>query len=473
MYQEVSANNFYPDYEDLTDDNRLDARAKALWNRLAQNQSSTISTLSETRAEQVAYYRLLENERLTETALIQELVSRVAPLVKGRDILCIQDSSEINVSGNKNRLRPNTGLGRSDCSQNATCFKIHPGLVLDACSYDPLGFSGVKMYHRPIDMPDRNERKYRSLSLEEKESYKWVEVCETSKEVLILAARVTHVQDREGDIFEQFSRVPDQNTHLLIRSRTTRKLVGGPDLYTSLGARPVAGTFTIEIPADRRIDRAKRTGTMELRYGSFTIQCPANKRGKGCPDSIELRCVSVKEVTPNVNDPVHWRLLTTHELLCYEDAFKMLEWYRARWYIEQVFRLLKHKGFGIEDTLLETGWAIRKLILMQLSALLKIMQMNIAYARPEGGQPIEEVFTQEEVQVLRLMNDRLQGRTAKTKNTNDPKKTRWATWVVGRIGGWKGYDSQGPPGVICLKKGLDRLEHLIQGVRLAKDMCTG
>jgi hypothetical protein len=473
MDKDVSATSFFPDYEGLTGDKRLDARANALWGKLAQSPSSTISSLSESRAEQVAYYRLLENEKLSERALIEELVSRVAPLVKGRDVLCIQDSSEINVSGNKNRLQPNTGLGRSDNSENATCFKIHPGLVLDAVTFDPLGFSGIKIFHRPVEMPDRNQRRYKSLPLEEKESFKWVEVAEESKKVLTLAERVTYVQDREGDIFEQWARVPDQKSHLLIRSRTTRNLVGGPDLYTALGAQPVAGSFTIEIPADRRIDRAKRTGTMELRYGSFKIKCPANKKANGCPDFIELRCVSVREVTPNVKDPVHWRLLTTHELLCYEDAFKMVEWYRARWYVEQVFRLLKHKGFGIEDTLLETGWAIRKLLLMQLSALLKIMQMNIAYARPEGGQPIEEVFTQEEVQVLRLMNDRLQGRTAKTKNTNDPKKTRWATWVVGRIGGWKGYDSQGPPGVICLKKGLDRLEHLIQGVRLAKDMCTG
>jgi hypothetical protein len=32
---------------------------------------------------------------------------------------------------------------------------------------------------------------------------------------------------------------------------------------------------------------------------------------------------------------------------------------------------------------------------MQLSALLKIVPMNIVYAQPEGGQPIEEVFDEE------------------------------------------------------------------------------
>lgn len=105
--------------------------------------------------------------------------------------------------------------------------------------------------------------------------------------------------------------------------------------------------------------------------------------------------------------------------------------------------------------------------------LLKILQMNIAYSNPEGGQPIEEVFTQQEIEVLITLNGRFQGRTIKSQNHRNPSTLAWAAWVVGRLGGWKGYDSIGPPGVICLTKGLDRLSHIIEGVNLAKDMCTG
>ena len=70
------------------------------------------------------------------------------------------------------------------------------------------------------------------------------------------------------------------------------------------------------------------------------------------------------------------------------------------------------------------------------------------------------------------MNSKLQGKTEKQKNLNDPKKTKWAAWIVGRLGGWKGYDSQGPPGVITLKRGLDRLSYIIEGLNLAKDVYT-
>ena len=67
---------------------------------------------------------------------------------------------------------------------------------------------------------------------------------------------------------------------------------------------------------------------------------------------------------------------------------------------------------------------------------------------------------------------KLQGKTPKLQNTNNPQTTRWAAWIIARIGGWKGYDSQGPPGVIVLKRGLERLEFIIEGIRLEKDVGT-
>jgi transposase len=38
--------------------------------------------------------------------------------------------------------------------------------------------------------------------------------------------------------------------------------------------------------------------------------------------------------------------------------FGIVDQYRARWHIEQLFRLLKKKGFVIESSELESGWAI-------------------------------------------------------------------------------------------------------------------
>ncbi len=472
---ETSPKYFIPDYADFTNDKRLDVRLKQLSDSLCIRPGSNISQLSESRADQIAYYRLLENDKLKENALINELTGRMSNLCTGRNLLCIQDTCEINLSKNKNRVKANAGLGRSDNSENATCFKIHPGLILDEHDFNPLGFSGIKIFHREVESPDRYERNFKRQQIEEKESYKWIEVAQQSKATLSQANRVTFIQDREGDIYEQFALVPDQNHHLLIRSRTTRKLSDGLDLYSAMKELPISGTYLIEIDEDKRNKRQKRTAQMAIGYGQFRIKRPANLKVKDYPNYIEVYGVWAQEITQGIaeEDLVNWKLLTTHSIKNVEDATKMVAWYGARWYIEQVFRLLKRQGFGIEDTRLETGWAIRKLELIQLSGLLKVLQMKIAYESPEGGQPIKEVFDKDEIKVLTHLNKRLQGRTDKTKNRNNPERTKWATWIIGRLGGWKGYDSQGPPGMICLKNGLDRFNAILEGIKIAKDMCTG
>jgi len=265
--------------------------------------------------------------------------------------------------------------------------------------------------------------------------------------------------------------IPDGKFHLLIRSRTTRKLRDEKDLYKMVDSQPIAGTYTIELPTDNRKNQYKREAIIELRYKECEIKCPSNLRKKGYPEFIKISCISVKE-TGKATNLIKWKLLTTHKIESYQDALVMVDFYSARWYIEQLFRILKKQGFGIEETELENGWAIRKLVIMQMTALLKILQMNIAYAIPEGGQPIEEVFDSDQIEVLKLMNVKLQGKSRKLQNQHNPKRTKWAAWVIGRIGGWKGYDSQGPPGVIVLKRGLDRLSYLIEGTKLIKDVGT-
>jgi hypothetical protein len=468
----MTGSDYIADYSGLFGDARLERRGKEFFGRLSQTPSSSIRRIALNNAEQRAFYRFLNNSKVSEESLIEEASRRMEGMCEGRDLLCIQDTSEINLVKHKGRHQAESGLGRSDNSQSGDCFKLHPGLVMDAHSTSPLGFSAIKVFHRSEIMPDRMERKYKSQPIEEKESYKWIEVAERSKEVLKRASSVTFIEDREGDIFEQFALIPEQNFHLLVRSRTTRKLIDGKHLYKEVESAPVAGTYTIELPTDKRKNQYKRTAEIELRFVTCSIQCPENLRTKGYPSSISVSCISAKEQNSNVSNPVNWKLLTTHKVEDYQRALTMVEWYSSRWYIEQLFRLLKKQGFGIEQSELESGWAIRKQVIMQMTALLKILQMNIAYADPEGGQPIEDVLDSQQIEVLKLMNSRLQGKTQKQQNQNDPKTTKWAAWIVGRLGGWKGYDSQGPPGVITLIRGVDRLNNIIEGFNLAKDVYT-
>ena len=107
--------------------------------------------------------------------------------------------------------------------------------------------------------------------------------------------------------------------------------------------------------------------------------------------------------------------MTTHPIETPDQAKTIVEWYSHRWFIEQVFRLMKKKGFAIEDSELETGWAIRKLTIMVLQGVLKICQMMIAYGKEES-QPITEVFDHYQIKCLDKLNQKLEGATHKMKN---------------------------------------------------------
>lgn len=415
----------------------------------------------------------MKHPNLTEEILIQEAADRVGLLAANRHVLCLQDTTEVNLTCHGGRIRDKSCLGRLDSPDYALGFKMHPAFILDAQQLTPLGFSDVKLWHRPADMPDRHARQYGRHPIAEKESYKWIEVAQRSKEVLKKARTVTVIQDREADIYEVFNEVPDERTHLIVRSSFDRRTMGDKSLSGALANQPCMGHHVISLQTDARKNRVKGTVTLEIRYCRAEIRRPSSCNTTGSPESIPLYVVEAKQAGGSTaKKGVYWRLLTTHPVNSIKDAEQILEWYSCRWYIEQVFRLLKHKGFRIEQTELESGGAIRKLSVIMLTAILKIIQMRLSYDDENEGQPIEEVYGEQEIECLRLANKKLQGKTHHLQNRYNDKRTKWATWVIARLGGWSGYGSQGPPGLITLKNGMERFCYMLEGFLLAKDMGT-
>ena len=70
----------------------------------------------------------------------------------------------------------------------------------------------------------------------------------------------------------------------------------------------------IELPA-RDPGQRKRTAVVEMRYGEVEICRPEPNEDRSLPRSVRLRLVEVREVDPPADvEPLHWRLLTTHEI---------------------------------------------------------------------------------------------------------------------------------------------------------------
>jgi len=408
---------------------------------------------------------------VTEAILTEELTARTKALAKGRILLAIQDSSEVNLNHHKHRLKQDSGFGRTDDARGSIGFKIHPTLVVDANSLHPLGFSSLAIWHRPIEMADRHQRNYQKQKIEDKESYKWIRASNESKQVLQYAEQVIIIQDREGDIYEQLSQIPDENYHLLIRSKANRSLVDGGLLWDKLSREQSQGTYQITVEGNHRKQISKRLATIEIRYLCTSVKRPVTAVGNTIQET-KLYAVEAREIDTDEKSPVLWRLITTYPVETYEGACLIVQWYACRWLIEQVFRLLKKQGFDIESSELEEGWAIRKLCILMLSSILKIIQMKLAYDSEEEGQKIEEVFTETEQECLKQLNQKLEGKTNKLKNPYQPHQLKWATWIIGRLGAWKGYASQRTIGLITLFTGLNKFYLIYEGWTLARDVGT-
>ena len=101
---------------------------------------------------------------------------------------------------------------------------------------------------------------------------------------------------------------------------------------------------------------------------------------------MALWVVDVSEVDPPKGaEPVHWRLLTTHKVTTPAEAHQIVEWYRRRWIIEQVFRSLKSHGMDIEASQMVEAACFTKLAVIALIAAVGAMQLVLARDSLPGG----------------------------------------------------------------------------------------
>ena len=146
----------------------------------------------------------------------------------------------------------------------------------------------------------------------------------------------------------------------------------------------------MELEGDKRRKIKKRIATIEVRFSKASISA-TKYTDKNLPRSVCLYAIEAKEIGQNIENPIHWRLLTTREVEDLQTALLCIEWYTCRWIIEEVFKILKKEGFDIEASELSKGKAIRKLCLMTLETIIKLFIMQIAYATAEETDP-ETVF---------------------------------------------------------------------------------
>jgi len=432
--------------------------------RVCERQTIGLRKLGDDRAETVKFRRFLMNERVTVEKMVARVRARVTEAAAGRHVLAIQDTSEINYEAKRARKH---GLGTVGNGSDVGLF-VHPVLTVDAESGQCLGLTDVQVWRRF----KKKAADYRKQPIEEKESYRWLKGPRRAKWALAKAAMVTIIDDREGDIYEKWARLPDRRTHLLTRACRDRAIAGGGSLFATMAAFPEQHRFTLDLPA-RPGKRQARQARLSMRFGRVRICRPKSCSDRNAPPEIELFAIEVRELNPPAGEePIHWRLLTTHDVQTVAQAVTVIGWYRQRWHVEQLFRTVKRQGLGIEQSVVEHGDALEKLAVIALIAACQTMQLVLARASNDHDQPAIHVFDDRQIKVLDALQARLQGRTTKQQNPYPPRTLAWAAWTIARLGGWSGYESERSTGPITMRNGLERFNAIVQGYFLDEDVCS-
>lgn len=456
-----------------------------LVDRIVEKGSLVVRDLANSRAEQVRFHRVLNNDNVSLDELKHQIYQQTAKRAATcSHVLAIQDSSEVALERNDDMADDVGFLKNRDVCGTV----IHPVLALDTRDDFVLGLAGGTSfdYGKPREKYNHNEK--RRVPIETKKSFRWIESAVEARRNLNEVDTVTVVGDRESDFYEFYTRVPAPGLEILVRAKKDRKArILGASTTKDIGElapdMDFGGTHKIELrsrdkvanthPKKSRPARLARNAILEIRFGKVEL-IRTDGSAKSEPEKVVLNMVDVREVNvPEDSKPIHWILLTSHEISSFAGALQVIEWYRKRWHIEQLFRSAKKAGLKLNDIQASSREPIEKLAFLGLLASVETLQLTLC-RDGKIERDAEQMFTDSEVEVMQAQLVRLEGSTENLRNPYRSRTIAWCHWVIARLGGWKGKAKHGSQaGPKDIKRGLNRLRQVTIGWELAtgKDVC--
>src|SRR5262249_19911448 len=167
------------------------------------------------------FTRFLRNEAVTPEEMAAHASEATTRRVAGRDVIVIQDTSELALGGRRARANGYGPVGKGGALRGLL---LHFGLALEAGTCSLLGLVHARVWNRDEGAVSPG----RSRATADKESQRWLDTTARASEMLAAANSITVVSDRESDIYEHFACRP-ANTHLIVRACQNRKIKATPE----------------------------------------------------------------------------------------------------------------------------------------------------------------------------------------------------------------------------------------------------
>jgi len=442
-------------------DLRRTKRLVQMAQQVANNPSASLPDQTETWGDLKAAYRLFDNSQVTFTAVAEQHWQQTRQQSPGR-YLILGDTTELDFGG----LRTIQGAGPTG-NGSGLGFLLHTGLVVNAQTQAVAGVAGATIHYRQRKKPHQQRpNASQRVTHPNRESLVWGRVIDavgpppTGVEWL-------HVFDRGADDFEVCCHLLENRCSWLIRAaKMTRKVVNAAGqqlpLKEALSELKIAGRY--ELCLRSRPGQAARTAKLEVRTGTISLPQPrfvspyVKQVGH---TSIAMQVVWVQEINPPRGvQPIQWVLYTSLPVNTFEEAWQIIEYYEARWLIEEYHKALK-TGCATTRHELRTASRLEALVGLLTVVAVRLLALKSA-ARAEPDRPAAEVVPRLWLHMIR----------AARKNMRQPQNLTIYQFYreLAKLGGFLGRKHDGEPGWITIWRGWEKLNTLVRGAQLAKTM---
>lgn len=439
-------------------DKRLNRRVVRMAEAMDARPWESLPKQLQRRSELDASYRLLGNEKVQSGSLLQPHINETIHRANLESVvLAIHDTTEFKFSTDREGL----GWVRKQ-SNKSQGFWAHLSL-LASVKNRPLGIAAVE-----LSVQTGKKKGYLSPAKRNadptRKSLRWMRGVEQVER--LISTGVIHIADREADFYEYFSALHEKRYRHITRVSRDRLVEEGTHLYEKLQTCQVV--LNREVPLSRRGKnplpssakvhpaRKHRVAALSVRATQVALQRPHHSETQ-LTSAIVLNVVHVFEENPPPGEPaVDWKLLTTEPIDFSEQVASIIDFYTARWLIEEFNKALK-SGCGFEQRQLESSHTIFNALSIFIPIAWRLLLLR-SESRLRPNEPAILALTQNQITILKALSN---------LSADSPLTLKQALLEVAYLGGYIKYSPR-PPGWQTLKKGLTELLTLEKGWNAAK-----
>jgi hypothetical protein len=450
LVAEVARGNF--------SDARLNKRLAGLVGGLAKSPKRGLPRCFDSAGLEAAY-RFFSNQRVTPMALLAGHFEATRQRCAEHEVVLVaHDTTSFSYRYDGER----EGLGRVQRGNemSSQTFFAHLSLTMTADGMRrPLGIAGFKTWVRE-EAPSGTEYQ------------RWEDQIRAVCDQLGGLKHAIHLADREGDDYEMFSALKRDGHRFVVRCQHNRLLeVPSEKLKLHEHFSGIPSVVEREVPLNRRTPkenarkrkthpaRAARTARLSVAAATVELRRPLSPRKHArtdAPASLLINVVRVWEAEPPEGaEPVEWYLYTTEPIETAQQQLAVVDYYRARWTIEEYNKAIK-TGCEFEKRQLQDYEALVNLLAVFVPIAYRLLLIrNEARRTPEP--PALSVVSQDELDVLRALGRR---------KLPDAPTARDVYLAIAALGGHIKYAPD--PGWLTLARGFEDLQTLTTGWIAAK-----